>query len=118
MHKIPVEYFIQEFIRYPLEVSLFYYRYPNEAKGVITGFLQKIPLQVTGDGVHTLEELILMNSKSEKRIGELSLKHSHNFKKILAEGEKYMLSYAANHNRGARFIDLKNEIDEKYCEHS
>ena len=23
-----------------------------------------------------------------------------------------MLSYAANHNRGAHFIDLKNEIDE------
>ena len=109
--QIPVEYFVQQLIQYPLEVSLFYYRYPNEPKGVITGFLQKIPMQVTGDGVHTLEELILMNSKSEKRIDELSLKHKHNFKKILA-GEKYMLSYAANHNRGARFIDLKNEIDE------
>ena len=24
-----------------------------------------------------------------------------------------MLSYAANHNRGAQFVDLKNEIDEK-----
>ncbi len=116
--QIPVEYFIQELIQYPLEVSLFYYRYPNETKGAITGFLQKIPMQVTGDGVHTLEELIRMNSKSEKRIGELSLKHSHNFKKILAEGETYILSYAANHNRGARFIDLKNEIDERYCEHS
>lgn len=110
--QIPVEYLIQQLIQYPLEVSLFYYRYPNEPKGVITGFLQKIPLQVTGDGVHTLEELILMNSKSEKRIDELSLKHNHNFKKILPAGEKYMLSYAANHNRGARFIDLKNEIDD------
>ena len=110
--QIPVEYFVQQLIQYPLEVSLFYYRYPNEPKGVITGFLQKIPMQVTGDGVHTLEELILMNSKSEKRIDELSLKHNHNFKKVLPAGEKYMLSYAANHNRGARFIDLKNEIDE------
>jgi hypothetical protein len=110
--RIPVEYFIQQLIRYPLEVSLFYYRYPNETKGAITGFLQKVPLQVTGDGVHTLEELIRMNSKSEKRMGELSLKHGHNFKKVLPESETYMLSYAANHNRGARFIDLKNEIDE------
>ena len=110
--KVPVEYFVQELIEYPLEVSLFYYRYPNNSKGAVTGFLQKIPMHVTGDGVHTLEELILMNSKSEKRIAELSLKHKHNFKTIVPTGEKYMLSYAANHNRGARFVDLKNEIDE------
>jgi hypothetical protein len=110
--QVPVEYFVQQLIQYPLEVSLFYYRYPNEPRGVITGFLQKIPLQVTGDGLHTLEELISMNSKSEKRMAELSMKHNHNFKKVLGCGEKYMLSYAANHNRGAHFIDLKNEIDE------
>ncbi len=28
-------------------------------------------------------------------------------------GEKYMLSYAANHNRGAQFINLQNEIDQR-----
>ena len=31
--QVPVEYFVQEFIEYPLEVSLFYYRYPGESKG-------------------------------------------------------------------------------------
>ena len=39
---VPVEYFIQEFITYPLEVSLFYYRLPYEQKGTISGFLQKV----------------------------------------------------------------------------
>lgn len=113
-HKIvPVEYFIQEFITYPMEVSLFYYRYPGEKKGAITGFLQKIPMQVTGDGKHTLEELILLHSKSSKRMEEIKGKHVHDFKKIIPAGEKYILSYAANHNRGAHFIDLKEEIDEK-----
>ncbi len=107
------DYFVQEFIDYPLEVSLFYYRYPDEPKGEITGFLQKIPMQVTGDGIHTLEELIMMNAKSGKRIEEIRQKHEENFKKILQPNEKYMLSYAANHNRGACFIDLKNEIDER-----
>lgn len=111
--QVPVEYFVQEFIEYELEVSLFYYRYPNEPKGVITGFLQKIPLQVTGDGIHTLKELVMMNSKAGKRMDELRLKHEANFDKVLKAGDKYMLSYAANHNRGALFIDLKNEIDER-----
>lgn len=111
--QVPVEYFVQEFIKYELEVSLFYYRYPNEDNGVITGFLQKIPMQVTGDGIHTLEELIMKNSKSGKRIEELRLKHAANFNKVINSGDKYMLSYAANHNRGAQFIDLRSEIDER-----
>lgn len=110
--KVPVEYFVQEFISYPLEVSLFYYRHPGEAKGTISGFLQKIPMQVTGDGKHTLGELIAMNAKSKKRLDELEMKHGKNFDKIIPAGENYILSYAANHNRGAHFIDLKNEINE------
>lgn len=110
--KIPVEYFIQEFIKYPLEVSLFYYRYPFEKKGAITGFLQKVPMCVRGDGVHTLEELLLMNLKAKKRIEEIRHKHEHNFNKIIPDGETYFLSHAANHNRGANFIDLSSEINE------
>ncbi|HUZ58247.1 MAG TPA: hypothetical protein VMU83_05645 [Hanamia sp.] len=114
--KIPVEYFIQEFIKYPVEVSLFYYRYPFEKRGAITGFLQKIPMRVTGDGIHTLEELLLMNLKAKKRIAGLKLKHGQNFNKIIPVGETYILSYAANHNRGAQFIDLSSEIDDKLIE--
>lgn len=111
--RVPVEYFVQELINYPVEVSLFYYRHPKEKSGTISGFLQKVPMQVIGDGKHNLEELILINSKSKKKIEELRLKHGNNFDKILAKNEKYMLSYAANHNRGASFIDLKDEIDER-----
>ncbi|MEP6583305.1 MAG: hypothetical protein ABJA90_03520 [Ginsengibacter sp.] len=109
--KVPVEYFVQELIHYPLEVSLFYYRHPKEIRGTISGFLQKLPMQVIGDGVHTLKELILKNPKSKDKLEELELKHGNNFEVILPAGAKYMLSYAANHNRGASFIDLKNEID-------
>jgi len=110
--KIPVEYFIQEFINYPVEVSLFYYRYPFEKKGAITGFLQKIPMRVTGDGIHNLEQLLQLNLKTKKRLAELKLKHETNFCKIIPKGEVYVLSHAGNHNRGAHFIDLKSEIND------
>ncbi|MGN6193671.1 MAG: hypothetical protein ACTHOB_01955 [Ginsengibacter sp.] len=110
--KIPVEYFIQEFINYPVEVSLFYYRYPDQKKGAITGFLQKVPMRVTGDGVSTLEQLLLKNLKTKKRLAELKLKHEINFNKIIPDGEVYILSYAGNHNRGAHFIDLSSEIND------
>lgn len=109
--KIPVEYFIQEFIDYPVEVSLFYYRYPFEKKGSITGFLQKVPMHVTGDGIHNLGGLLMENVKTKKRLAELKRKHEINFDKIIPEGEVYFLSHAGNHNRGADFFDLSSEIN-------
>ncbi|MEO6452730.1 MAG: hypothetical protein ABIN97_01595 [Ginsengibacter sp.] len=111
--KVPVEYIIQKLIEYPMEVSIFYYRYPNQPKGGITGFLYKIPLQVTGDGKHTIHQLIMQHSKAKKREHELKNKHGFNFDKILPRDEKYMLSHAANHNRGAHFINLKDQVDER-----
>ncbi len=39
--KMPVDYIIQALVQYPLEVSVFYYRFPNEQKGTITGFIKK-----------------------------------------------------------------------------
>lgn len=109
---VQVEYVVQQFISRPVEVSLFYYRYPWERSGHITGFLQKIPLRVEGDGLHTLEELILSNSKSRKRVEELQRKFGDDFNKILPAGEVFHLSIAGNHNRGAQFIDLKDEIND------
>ena len=111
--KNPVEYMVQSFVSYPMEVSIFYYRYPGRLKGTITGFLHKVPLHVTGNGKDTLEELISRHPKASLRMAELVSIHGSNFNKIPEVGEKYMLSYAANHNRGAQFIDLKHEIDDK-----
>jgi len=111
--KMPVEYIVQELVSYPMEVSVFYIRHPKEKKGTITGFLHKIPLQVTGNGKDTLLQLIRKHPKAQKRLGEMESKHKENLQTILAAGEKYMLSYAANHNRGAHFIDLKEHIDDK-----
>jgi len=111
--QVPVEYIIQELITYPMEVSVFYVRHPTADKGVVTGFLHKIPLNVTGDGFHTLEQLVLLHQKASIRVGELHSKHKENWHRVLQNGENYMLSHAANHNRGAHFFDLKEHIDER-----
>ena len=56
---MPADYIVQHFVPYPMEVSVFYYHYPNQQKGTITGFLRKDFLEVTGDGQSTLLELML-----------------------------------------------------------
>lgn len=111
--KVPVEYLVQAMVNYPMEVSVFYIRHPQEKKGKVTGFLHKIPLQVTGNGVDTLEQLIHKHPKAQKRMGEMFSRHGENWLSVIPPGEIYMLSYAANHNRGAHFVDLKEHIDDR-----
>lgn len=108
-----VEYIVQAITEYAVEYSVFYYRYPNSNKGVITGFLQKTPLYVTGDGKSNLLELILMHPKAKHRLVEMQQKHHASLDEVIAKDEVYYLSYAANLNRGASFVNLHAEIDER-----
>lgn len=109
---VPVEYMVQQMVKYPMEVSVFYIRHPKDEKGMVTGFLHKIPLHVTGDGEKALSELVSAHPKASKRVDELKGKHHKNWSNVIPAGEKYILSYAANHNRGAHFVDLKEHIDD------
>ena len=110
---MPWEYIVQQLVHYPMEVSVFYIRHPKNNKGNITGFLHKIPLQVIGNGKDTLQELVAQHAKGNKLKETLNKKHKETWTTVIPAGERYQLSYAANHNRGAQFIDLKNEIDDK-----
>ena len=110
--RIPVEYIVQDLITLPVEVSVFYYRYPDQQKGVVSGFIQKELLQVTGDGKSTLRELTKMHPRARFRMEEMEHRHGHRFDRIIPAGEVFYLSYAGNHNRGAHFTNLHKEIDE------
>ena len=109
---MPVDYFIQELVNYPLEVSVFYYRFPGEQKGTITGFLKKEFLQVTGDGKTTLWKLIKNYDRVRFRLDEMQSKHADRLNDVLPEGEIYFLSYALNLSRGGRLVSLEKEKDE------
>ena len=111
--RVPVEYLVQDLVELPVEVSVFYYRHPAEIKGVISGFIQKELLEVYGDGKSTLWELILRHPRAKFRIMEMKHRHEHRLDRVLPDGNHFYLSYAGNHNRGARFINLKNQIDDQ-----
>lgn len=108
-----VLYLVQAYVEYPLEYSVFYYRHPASLKGTISGFIQKDLLQVKGDGVSSLYELISSHSKAKHRLDELKARHADNWNLVIENGEVYYLFYAGNHNRGAHFTNLSGEIDEK-----
>jgi hypothetical protein len=111
-HKNVVDYIIQELVEYPLEVSVFYYRFPDQQRGVVSGFIQKELMDVYGDGSSTLWELILRHPKARHRPEEMRIKHEQSLNKVIPAGERYILTYAANLNRGAKFTNLHHLIDD------
>ena len=111
--KMPLDYLIQEWVDFPVEVSIFYSRMPDSEKGRISGFLMKKMPEVTGDGKSTLLQLIQNDSDLQYQLKEISNHHKIRFNMILPQGEKFILSYASNRNQGAKLISLSDEIDEK-----
>ena len=66
---------VLDFVAYENEVGLFYYRYPGEAKGNISGIVGKEFLSVTGDGFSNIEQLL---QKDQRFILQLPvLKETH-----------------------------------------
>ncbi len=110
---MPVDYIVQDLVDYPLEVSVFYYRFPEEKSGTITGFIRKEFLEIMGDGKSTVEELMAANPRVCFRLEEMSAKHAGKLDLILKKNEKFCLSHALNLSRGCSLVSLENLKDEK-----
>lgn len=110
---VPLDYLVQALIEYPVEASVFYYRFPHQKKGVITGFIQKELMEVVGDGKNCLLDLIMEHPKAKYRVDEMRIKHADSLQTVLPLNQRYYLTHAANLNRGAKFINLKHLINEE-----
>lgn len=112
---IDVDYIMQEWVDYPLELGVFYYRMPDVSKGVISGMLLKEQPEVTGNGVSTLSELIAQHRILRLNYDTISARHRERMELILPAGEKFVLSHASNRSQGARLQNLNHEIDDALC---
>ena len=111
LSKNNIDIILQEFVDYPNECGIFYYRYPDEDKGHITSITLKEFSSITGNGKDTLSQLIL-NDKRAYLYYELFKKiHLEKLESTPYKGEKIRLSTIGNHSKGTRFIDGNHLID-------
>lgn len=95
---------VQEYIP-GREYGVFYFRYPGDDSGRIFSVTSKIMPEVTGDGVHTLEELILRDRRAVCMSEQYFNHHLNDLGRIPAEGESIKLVEIGTHCRGAVFLD-------------
>jgi len=111
---------VQAYVPGPEEAGIFYYRFPHEARGKIFTITEKVFPMVTGDGRHTLEELIRRDPRASIVAGTYLERFAGQRKRVLAPGECLKLVEAGNHCQGAIFLDggrlysaeLEKQIDE------
>ena len=108
-----VDFLVQEFVPYQNEVGIFYYRYPNEEKGHISGIVKKEFLSVKGDGFSTVEQLILKNKRAVLQLPTLRKVEKDKMNIVLKNDEDLILVPYGNHVRGAKFLDDSRNIDDE-----
>jgi hypothetical protein len=111
-----VDFLIQEFVPFENEAGIFYYRYPDEKKGHISGIVSKEFLTVKGTGFSTIKELLQQDKRYILQLPALKKSYGRKLNRILSKGEELILVPYGNHVRGAKFIDASHLIDEKLTE--
>lgn len=118
LRKLEEDFIIQKYIQGE-EYGIFYFRLPNEPKGRIYSITSKKYMWLTGDGKHTLEELILKDSRAVCLAEKHFEQHVDELFTIPAKGKKIPLVEVGTHARGSIFLDgiqLKTDLLEAKIE--
>jgi hypothetical protein len=113
---VKVPFLIQEYIDYPLELSVFYSRLPSEKKGRIISVALKELLSVTGDGRSKTIDLIHQNDRAFLQVEKIKKDPRLNLYEVLKKGEKKILVPYGNHSLGAMFLNYNHIIDDELVE--
>jgi hypothetical protein len=110
-HASKVNFLIQEFVPFKNEVGIFYYRYPNEKTGHISGIVGKEFLAVKGNGSSTILELLKKDKRYILQLPVLKKTYGSDLERVLKQCEEYVLVPYGNHVRGAKFVDESHLSD-------
>lgn len=89
----------------PVEVGVFWYRYPDRPRGRILGVTDKRFPEVTGDGVSSMRQLIREHPRYRLQEGVFLARLGAGADRVPSEGEVVRLANAGNHAQGTLFAD-------------
>ncbi len=111
LQQIKVDFIIQEFVDFQMEISVMYHRMPNASGGKITSLCVKKMLSVKGDGVSTIDELMQEYPRARLQLLRFKNKYPEILKIVPQNGETVELEPIGNHSRGTTFLDGNHHID-------
>ncbi len=96
---------VQEFVTYETELGILYYRYPDGKKSGISSVVKKKFMGVTGDGISTIEQLMMQNPRSQMHVSSFRKTSAALLSEVLPSGRYVLQQPIGNHCRGTEFLD-------------
>lgn len=116
MEANPVDFLVQQFIGYSLELGVLYYRIPGTEKRGISSIVMKEFLTVTGDGKSSIRQLLQKNERYHLQIKSLEKKLGVKMEEVLPSGQSELLQPIGNHCLGTKFVSGQHLINEQTVE--
>jgi hypothetical protein len=113
INQLRIPFLVQDLVDLPLEFGVFYVRYPSEANGRVTSIVGKEMLSVVGDGIKSLEMLILEIDRAKLHWDTLGVTYRHRLHEVIPSGEKIELVSIGNHCLGTKFLNANHLITER-----
>jgi hypothetical protein len=108
-----MDFHIQEFVPFELEVGIFYHRLPGQSRGKVTGIVRKEFLQVKGDGLNSIRSLMREDKRGIMYLDKVERSIGDALDRIPGKDEVVVVSPVGNHARGALFLDETRLADER-----
>lgn len=106
-------FIVQEWLDYPEEAGIFYSRIPGEPQGKVLSVTLKSFLQVEGDGVSTVLDLMAHHPRALTQLARIEKETPELLLYIPSAGEVVLLGNIGNHSKGTQFINGLHLIDEE-----
>jgi hypothetical protein len=105
LEEIEAPVILQRYVAGPHEAGVFYYRFPGKRRGHIFAITEKIFPAITGDGSHTVEELIRADSRAALMARTYLGRFADRRQEVLPPGKILKLVETGNHAQGCIFRD-------------
>jgi hypothetical protein len=108
--RFPTTFLIEEYIDYPVEAAVLYWKNPETGESGIQSIAGKKFLSVLGDGKQSVECLLEQNPRGILQMERLKIEKTALLKQIPRMDEKIIIEPIGNHCRGTKFLDYNQLI--------
>jgi hypothetical protein len=110
IQQFPTEFLIEEYIDYPVEAAVLYWRNPETNKSGISSVTVKEFLHVIGNGHASIKELLMLNPRGVLQVPRLMKERTELLASIPASNTKIIVEPIGNHCRGTKFMNFNHLI--------
>jgi hypothetical protein len=113
LKEIKIDFIMQELVELPLEFGVYFVRFPSDTNGFVNSITGKEFLSVIGDGVKSLQQLILEKDRAKIQWETLRIVYAGMLAEVIPSGKKIELVSIGNHCLGTTFLNFNHLINDK-----